>query len=105
MTSVWLPDRGRFKPGASYQCGKVCENVDRLVIKTVPVFTEARSVANLIQLVDEIVERSSHTARLTELNMSDGMCLMKFRRKSRNFDPTTVEHCSSVDLCAEDTQV
>ena len=22
MTSVWLHDRSRFKPGASYQCGK-----------------------------------------------------------------------------------
>ena len=59
----------------------------------------------MIQLVDEIVERSSHTARLTDLNMSDGMWLMKFRRKSRNIDQTTVEYCSSVDLSAEDTQV
>ncbi len=105
--------------------------------QTVPVFTEARSVAqvwqhtyHLIQLVDEIVERQiityssfdgaehkwwwngcekpSHKARLTELNMSDGtcsMCLMKFRRNSRNFDPTSVECCSSVDLSAQDTQV
>ena len=37
--------------------------------------------------------------------MSDGMWLMKFRRRSRNFDPTTVEHCLSVDLSAEDTQL
>ena len=29
---------------------------------------------------------------------------MDFRRKSRNFDPTTVECCSNVDLSAEDTQ-
>ena len=29
---------------------------------------------------------------------------MDFRRKSRNFDPTTVECCSTVDWSAEDTQ-
>ena len=39
--------------------------------------------------------------------MSDGTCLMNvmyFRRKSRTFDPTTVECCATVDLSAEDTQ-
>ena len=35
--------------------------------------------------------------------MNDGMCSMKFRRKSRNFDLTTVEYCSFVDLGAKDT--
>ena len=29
---------------------------------------------------------------------------MNFLRKSRNFDPTTVECCSTVDLSAEDIQ-
>ena len=36
MTSVWLHDRSRFKPGASYQCGKARESVGRLVIKEFP---------------------------------------------------------------------
>ena len=52
--------------------------------QTVPVFTEARNVAHSIQLVGEIAVKASHKARLTELNMSDGtclMCFMKFRRK------------------------
>ena len=59
----------------------VCELGDRLVIKQFPYLPTQGSVAQSIQLVDEIPERSSHTARLTELNMSDGtclMCLMKF---------------------------
>ena len=47
------------------------------MIKQFLVFTKARSVAHLIQLVDEIVERSSHTARLTELNTSDDEMAVK----------------------------
>ena len=38
------------------------------------------------------------------IQISDGKCLVSVRRKSRNFDPTTVECCSTVDLSAEDTQ-
>ena len=40
----------------------------------------------------------------SSIQMRVAMCLMNVRRKSRNFDPTTVECCSSVDLSAEDTQ-
>ena len=40
----------------------------------------------------------------SSIQMRDEMCLMNVRRKSRNFDPTTVECCSIVDLSAEDTQ-
>ena len=63
----------------------VCERGDRLVISS-RIHRGKERVTNTyhsIQLVGEIVERSSRTARLTGLNMSDGKCLMNVRMKSR----------------------
>ena len=64
----------------------VCKCDDRLVIKQFP-----------YSLRQEALPRYEFS-----IQMRDEMCLMNVRRKSLNFDPTTVECCSTVDLSAED---
>ena len=66
----------------------VCECGDRLVIKQFPYSRGKERCPGMN----------------SSIQMSDETCLMSVHRKSRNFDPTTVECCSSVDLSAEDTQ-
>ena len=70
MTSVWLHDRSRCTPGASYQFGKAwfvkCD--DRLVIKQFPYSPRQMNVAQGMN---------------SSIQMSDETCLMNVRRKSR----------------------
>ena len=90
MTSVWLHDRSRCKPGASYQCGKSW---------FVNVMTDWKSSSSRIHR-----GKKRCPGMNSSIQMRVAMCLMNVRRKSRNFDQTTMEWCSSVDLSAEDTQ-